>query len=290
MAASLREARRLVWGRHLRIEAPKDLASLAEMIKTVDPAKTEAIVVMGGDGTFHQVLRQIKSFPFSIPLFPFPIGTANDFATELGLTSDWLELQTLVDGKRFEPVDIVKVNGVPFVTTAGIGLGYTLTRTFNRLRSESKILKASHRLLGPSIYQALATATILFDRSYTQRIRVRTSHFDETVTSAAVFICNQSSMGGSFQVAPRIDNDDSHFNVLIAPSGAKLPLLFHMLQMRQQKLPHDFVAFSCSELEIVSVDGSPIGVFGDGEPITEARRLHFLLESKAIQVYRRKLK
>jgi diacylglycerol kinase (ATP) len=281
----LRAAHRHLWGRPVRILAPQDLAALQDLATSLDESRTEAVVVMGGDGTIHQFIRSLPAFPNRIPMIPFPAGTANDLATEIGILPDWSQIQTLLDTRSIDEVDLVTVNGIPFATTAGVGLGSRLTERFNRARNSSGLVHLAHRIMGDHIYPALAAQTILTSTNLVRRIRVRTSNFDEKLTSVAVFVCNQASLGGDLTVAPGTNNKDSRFNVLVVPDANRVKLLSQMIEMTRGSVPSEFFSFSAEHLELQDLSGKPLSVFGDGETLLEAAKLDFRIQPKALRVY-----
>lgn len=283
---SLRDARKHLWGRRLRIEAPVSLEDLRQVLRGANPRRTDAIIVMGGDGSFHQVLRNLPQLPNEIPVLPFPVGTANDFAIELKINQNWQHIQELLDHRSVEAVDVVTANGVPFVTTAGIGLGSDLSNTFNRARTSSSLVRAAHGVLGRNVYQGLAALKLIGGRKLIRHIRVCANDFDEKMSVAAVFVCNQSRLAGNIQVAPKINNDDNRFSVLIVPRRMRLTLVSQMLLMRSQKLPRDLISFSTRDFEIHSIDKTPLSVFGDGEAMLDDPIVRFSVHPHKLYVLR----
>ncbi len=61
-------------------EAPHHAEALA---RAADPAKIDAVVVAGGDGTINEAVNGLAASP--LPLALLPLGTANVLANELGL-------------------------------------------------------------------------------------------------------------------------------------------------------------------------------------------------------------
>ena len=102
-------------------QSPQDLSKLCA---TLEPGKTKAAVVFGGDGTQNYALRGL--IESGIPLYPFPSGTANDLASEHGITGCLKQMQKLVEEESLEEINVLGVNGVPFSTVGGIGIGSAL--------------------------------------------------------------------------------------------------------------------------------------------------------------------
>jgi diacylglycerol kinase family enzyme len=281
---AVQEARRVLWGWELDVIQPCSEEELQEVSAELNPEEYRAAIVIGGDGTVNQAIRGlVKS---GVPLCPFPAGTANDLASELGITADWERIQILLDSRRTEEIDLVEANGVPFATVAGLGLGSTLTEEFNRLRKSSALARSISRVFDSQIYLALSAKTILLSARRSRQIHFRADSFDERLAASAVFVCNQGFLGKQFQVAPQTRNDDRKFNVLIITRSSRLSLIRGMMRLRSGDLPKDFIAFSTDFLRLRAVDHEPLKVFGDGEIFTEGVDLEFRIHSKKLRVLR----
>src|SRR5687768_605541 len=78
-------ARSELWGRSCQFFFPTSIGEMGETCRQITPEEYEAMVVIGGDGTLNQVIRSLPTRPNRVPIYPFPGGTANDLAKELGL-------------------------------------------------------------------------------------------------------------------------------------------------------------------------------------------------------------
>jgi diacylglycerol kinase (ATP) len=280
-------ARAKLWGRPLVFHFPKSVQELGEICLQITPEHYEALVIIGGDGTLNQVIRSLSSKPNLVPIYPFPGGTANDLAKELGIEANWDQLQTLLDQRQFDLIDLIEVNGVPFSTVGGIGIGSILTEEFNRRRSGSLAFGFLSNLLNSHIYTFLSAKTILLRRDYIHHLHVKGSGFNERIRTPAVFICNQDHLGGDLKVAPSLDNTDKKFNVLIVTTSKRGSLLTSMAQLKRGKLPPNFFVFSTDELVMTDLDGKKIRVFGDGEPLLESTQLKIRILPKSLKVFRK---
>ena len=79
------------------------------------------IIVIGGDGTFNEVLNGISDFSkWNIGLVP--AGSGNDFAKSIGLTTDLIEDLKIILKKEVKPMDYIKVNDKLCVNVLGTGI------------------------------------------------------------------------------------------------------------------------------------------------------------------------
>lgn len=285
VARTLQEAKRALWGYAVDIRFPESLAALHETCATLDPQIYEAVVVIGGDGTINQAIRGLARN--QVPLYVFPGGTANDLARELGIRADWEQAQRLIVEKRTETIDLIEVDQVPFATVAGIGVGAFLTAEFNQRRQSSAMFRTLSRNLKSQVYTFLSAKTILTHWNPGHHLHVRAGTFDEKIKTAAVFICNQSQLGGDLTVTPRaIRNSDQRFSVLIVPSGNSFGLARALISLKLGIIPEDYISFSTDRVQFRDLRGKPIRVFGDGEILTENPVLDFRVVPRALRVYR----
>jgi len=285
-------ARAELWGRSCEYIFPSSIAELQGLYHQFSSESYEAVILIGGDGTLNQFIRKhFNSLSADrktrgIPILIFPGGTANDLAKELGIHPDWNQIQTLLDHKKYSLMDLIEVNGIPFATVGGVGLGSVLTSEFNSKRYHSLMFKGLSRLLQSQIYSLLSAKMVLLGSDYIHHLQIKTTGFDEKLKTPAIFLCNQSHLGGGLRVAPDNDNSDRRFNVLIVPSYSRIKLLKALLQLKSGILPSDFLVFSTDDLTIQSLDSEELKVFGDGEYLTQSRQLHFRVQAQALPIYR----
>ena len=281
--ALAQEARRSLWGWPLEFLVPSSAAELREVCRRLDPEEFEAAIVIGGDGTVHHAVRGLAES--RVPLLPYPGGTANDLATELHIPTDWDHIQQLIDRRIRTTMDLIDVNGVPFSTVAGIGVGARLSESFNSRRTESALFQLLTRHLRSQVYTLLTAHTLFFAGDYAHSLSVKTDVFAEEVHTAALFVCNQPRLGGDFHVAPAIDNNDKRFSILIVPRIRSLRLLQGFVQLKRGKVGGDFITFSVDRATVRSLDGREVQVFGDGETLVTAATLEFKIRPEALTVY-----
>jgi diacylglycerol kinase family enzyme len=289
--AHLRAARRVLWGWPLEVQE-SDSA-------TIDPDRHEAVVVIGGDGTFQQVLHNIwkargAAGPprMQVPFLPFPAGTANDLASELGIRADWEQVQALIDRRSFGRMDLIDVNGVPFTTQAGVGLGTQLVGEFNARRQSSWLFREVSRKLKSRMYVAMSAKTLVFGKDCARELQIQAPGYSQKIRSSCVFVCNQKRLGGHLTVSSDSRaryNDDGLFQITIVPRTGRLSLLQGLASLRAGIVPQDFIQFSAEKLSIRALDNRPLSVFGDGEilvPGVEDSELRFTIHKAALPVYR----
>jgi diacylglycerol kinase family enzyme len=282
-------ARRELWGYEIESFLPSSTEELQELGARFLRKDYAAALVIGGDGTQNQALRgrwnsQASSDELA-PLYPFPGGTANDLSAELGLTRSLEQVQRLIDRSQDEAIDVISVNGVPFTTVAGIGVGAALTQAINDTRRESKVFCGLLRTLRAEIYTAMSAKTILTSRGFLHDVKIESDAFSERLKVAAVFVCNQDRLGGNLKVGERNSNRDGVFGVLVIPGKNPAALLKDLALIKSGRTPSGAIRFSTQKLTVSSQQGREIPVFGDGEILLQHSRLHFEIHPRALSVF-----
>ncbi|MFK3986273.1 diacylglycerol/lipid kinase family protein [Exiguobacterium mexicanum] len=99
----------------------------------------EHLIVIGGDGTLHEVVNGLMSLPKderpTVGLVPG--GTCNDFARALDLPVEPIEAVRLFKMSHVQPVDVMRVNDRYGLNFIGVGLIADASRQIDPLQKES---------------------------------------------------------------------------------------------------------------------------------------------------------
>ncbi|WP_114165691.1 diacylglycerol kinase family protein [Exiguobacterium sp. TNDT2] len=99
----------------------------------------EHLIVIGGDGTLHEVVNGLMKLPRderpTIGLIPG--GTCNDFARALALPVEPIEAARLFKMSHVQPVDVMRVNDRYGLNFIGVGLIADTSRQIDPLQKEA---------------------------------------------------------------------------------------------------------------------------------------------------------
>lgn len=99
------------------------------------------IIVIGGDGTLHEVVSGLHAAESTLPIGYLPAGTGNDFARSVGLTKDVKKgLLAILEAKSPVEIECMKYHD-HLHNKVGIGLnsmGFGLDAEVNALAGENK--------------------------------------------------------------------------------------------------------------------------------------------------------
>ena len=237
-----------------------------EALAQADEDGIDCLVAGGGDGTvnalvatLHAELPEDEKPPFSLAVLP--LGTANDFATGMGLDpQDLAGCLKIAAEAEAKPTDIGLVNGRAFINMATGGFGASVTtETDPRLKNT----------LGGAAY--LFTGLNRFAELDANEGRIEGDGFSWEGAFLALAIGNGRQAGGGFQLCPEADLNDGKLDLTIipAPQAADVPdILARLLQGGLEGLRGRVVKKQLSALTIHA--DRPLQINLDGEPLHSA--------------------
>ncbi len=238
----------------------------AELWIKHDPAQADAALVFGGDGTIHRHLPAIMEN--NLPLLMVPVGSGNDCAHALGITSPrkalaaWRRYVEKQDNVRTIDLGVIRdADGKEhiFCCVAGTGLDAVAAR---------KAAGMPRWLRARGGYIVAAVRTLLTYRP--QPITVTADERDE-ISAPAMFvaIANAPSYGDGMRIAPNADMEDGQLDTIFVHRMGKLRLM--------RLIPTVFSGTHLKEPEVVSLRAAslrlrterPQDVYADGEYVAQ---------------------
>jgi diacylglycerol kinase (ATP) len=170
----------------------------------------EVVVAMGGDGTVHEVVNGLMQVPAERRprLGVVPIGSGNDFAYALGISTDpEVALRQALAGKplRLDVGVACDASGEREYWANTIGIGFDTVVT---IRSRKVPI-----VQGFAIYFAAVLQTIAFN--YVNfRLQIKTEQATWTDSLLMLVLCNGKREGGGFHVAPGASVNDGRLDYI----------------------------------------------------------------------------
>lgn len=232
----------------------------------------EVVVVAGGDGSLHTAVNAIADGACRVGLLP--LGTANDFARDVGLPMDPMAAAWRIADGQARSIDVLTINGRRCVVGGGFGLPGFCIDTVHALRQGSSTTKQLVRLGGGRVYQAAAILHV-FPTPPHIHVHVRwttpegVEHEWDTAVIAAFFL-NQPTIGRGLLLAPGASRTDGVFELSFILSSSAMKLLTGLQRVSQGRAaPGQVVVVRAvaAHLEL----RTPIMVFADGEPQETSR-------------------
>ncbi len=255
-------------------------------IKGAEECDGEKIIVaMGGDGTISEVLDGIWDHP-EVTFAFIPIGSGNDFARSLGISSDWREALEGILSKEhqiyFHPGRLEYDGKIRhFGGSMGIGFDAAVCDGANRLR-----FKQAFNRLGLGKFTYTGVAVKLLVTSACDKLKIRLDGKEIYRFRKALFLCGLKGNyeGGGFMFAPKARVDDAYLHVCIAagiPVFKRFLLLPKALKGKHVGAPGVYM-YRCKKIEILS--SRPKLIHGDGEVNGPVTKLTASLEPTKIRM------
>lgn len=234
----------------------------------------EAVLAVGGDGTANEVTNGLwrAGALGRVALGLVALGTANDFATCLGVRrGPGGAAEALLSGRR-RRVDVGEVNGRLFVNVAGVGFDAEVARWVNE---RTKLVR------GTLMYVAGIFRTLVAYRP--QEVEVRTDRERWRARVFLVAVGNTPAYAGGVRMCPSALPDDGALEVVRIGDLRKVEVLWVLpLLYAGRHLAHPKVArTSCRELAVEA--DPPLPVHADGEPVGPTPA-HFRLHPQVLDV------
>ncbi len=176
----------------------------------------EPIIVAGGDGTIGEaaigIARAKKGGHLGL-LGVIPLGTANDFACNLGIPLDLNEAAKVISANNRRTIDVCKAGDRHFLNNSAMGLEPYITS----LEKKMTFLKGIPR------YLAAALKGIMQNPSWQARVEWDDGSYEGPLT--LISVGNAPRTGGLFYMAPHADPADSKLTAVLAYKKSSLSLL-----------------------------------------------------------------
>jgi diacylglycerol kinase family enzyme len=191
-----------------------------DALAAVPAGRPDRVVVAGGDGSIGPVAAMAAGA--DLPLGVVPTGTANDFASALGLpmaVEDACALAAAPDAAE-RPVDLARAGERPFLNAASAGLSVPAARTARPLKPR----------LGPVAYAAGALRAGLTARPLRCRVAV---DGQEAFAGAAwqLIVAGTGAFGGGATL-DAADPADALLDVAVLRAGPRIALVRSAWAMR----------------------------------------------------------
>lgn len=269
--------------RDISIYRPKSLENLkAQLLKDINN-QIEGIVCVGGDGTMNQMIQSLVGS--EVPLLLIPGGTANDLARQLNISNIQDALNAL-KSHQVKSIDTISINGRYMATNGGLGFISSIAKEVNESRKKIPFFKRAMNVFKSNIYNTYLIKYLLTNRVEQKPYTIDCSEFKGTLKCSAILINNQSTLGGSFQIAPDTKNNDGKFNITILTHKTNSELIKCAYKLKQGIIPEndsDFIQFETSSVKINSLDSMEFLM--DGEVIDFGTSLDIQCEKSSLKVY-----
>ncbi len=234
--------------------------SATESILSCDLEKCRMIVVVGGDGTIHEVINGLMKRDDGIkpPLSIVPAGTGNSLAHDLGISGIEEAIEVVQMGRQIE-MDIAEIAYDNQVIYSFNVVGWGVPTNINILAEKIRWFRGQR-------YNVAALYEIMKNRGK----EVRLEHDQGKVAGEVSFIvaCNTIHTGNGMRLAPKARINDGLIDLLVVKKISRMQLLKLFLKVfKGAHIPHPLISYFQvksftidSERALLNVDGEITGL------------------------------
>lgn len=236
---------------------------IASQLDTIS-GETRCVIVIGGDGTLHEVMNGLQKLAY--PVSFIPVGSGNDFARGCRITGSPTEIFRCV---------ITEQNKIPYwlgdyqgdeeskrklVNSIGFGFDAKIAKTVN----DSIYKKVLNKLYLGKISYVIALVQVLFHFKPMSIDIIADDKWRTLKSCWMVTIANHPYYGGGMKIIPKATIQAEVFPVLIIHSISKLKVLGLFLTVFTGRHVNfkEVEQFEAERLEISSDDYIPYQVDG----------------------------
>src|SRR5688572_14313398 len=268
-------------------ESPDETTALVR--RRMDAEQRPAVVVVaGGDGTVRLVASELAGT--GVPLGVLPLGTGNDFARANGIPPDVAGALDRIIKRSTRAIDLLEVNGKPFVTAGGIGIGAYSALAVPWIKALHPLARIAADSLGNGIYRVAAGFNVMFRPGITERVRltwrVPGEAGDRTteVRVHGVFVANQRTLGGGMALPVPADNADGALDVCVVHDVARVRRLTALTKLLRGSAIASDVFSAWRATRVVIETDRHSAFFGCGDLVAEGTRFDVRVLPGALRV------
>ena len=181
-----------------------------------------SVIVLGGDGTLHDVLNAYVNF--ESPLGIIPLGTGNDFAESAHIPTDIKKAAELIISNPPRPIDYIQFeSGLRCLNAFGMGIDVdVLQRAY-----AGKNVKRSKYL------RALIVSLAKFK---SHNFTVRYNGVEEKHFGLIAAVGNGRQFGGGIKLFPDAKIDDNYLDLFMIDFVSKFKILGAFIKLMRGKI------------------------------------------------------
>ncbi len=229
------------------------------------------IVVVGGDGTLHEVINGFSNFD-KVTMGIIPCGTGNDFANALNLPLNPVEaLDLILDGEA-KYTDFMQMPTVRGLNIIGMGIDVDVLRRYEKLKKKTKF------------QYTMCLVKTLFNFNYS-KFTAEMNGESKKYRSFIACVANGKVYGGGIPICPVASPIDKQLDFMAVKEIPKIKLVSAFMKLKKGKIMTYPQTIHENMTEIKIHTDEPVTVNVDGE-LYENIPFEVKIVSDTLRVYR----
>lgn len=241
-----------------------------EISKEAVEDNMDVIVAVGGDGTINEVASQMIGS--KVVLGIVPLGSGNGLARHLGIPRLVPAALKLINEFQVTDIDTASVNGIPFISIAGVGFDAKVAKLF-----------AKNKRRGFLTYVRLITNNYI---NYKPKKYILEFDDGRMVTTRALFIsfANSNQFGYNTTIAPNAQLRDGQLDICIVqkPNIFTLPIIANLMLLRAIDKSQYVETIRASHFKVSQKRNRVVNI--DGEAAKIDKKLEVKVNPLSLQV------
>lgn len=204
-------------GYEVRVWRTQSALEFSTFFDDRDMKNCAAVIVAGGDGSVNQIVNALLKHNLDIPIGVIPAGTANDFATHIGIGDNYLEAIERLAQMKTKAIDVGWVNDQYFINVCCGGLFSNISHEID-IELKNTLGKLAYYIKGVQQLPGF------------KPMKLKIEFEEETVIDSfyMFFFLNGSSAGGFNRLGKDAQLDDGRMDFvgIRACSVNDIPVLF----------------------------------------------------------------
>lgn len=208
------------------------------------------IIVVGGDGTLHEIINGFSSFD-KVNMGLIPCGTGNDFAFALSIPQDVKKALDIILNGEPKYTDYMQMPSVRGINVIGTGIDVDVLNRYSKLKRKNKF-GYTRCLVSALCHYKCPTFTVTINgKTLTQN-------------SFVMAVANGSCFGGGIPMCPVADPTDKSLNFVSVKGMNKIKIIGAFLKLKSGKIltlketfheKMDEIKIDLPEGTVINVDG-----------------------------------
>lgn len=213
------------------------------------------IIAIGGDGTLNEIINGIfqSSKKDKVNIGLIPLGSGNDFANGIGLSSDIEENIERIRIGQTVKYDVGNIEDLYFINSLGIGFDALVSANANKIK----------KLKGLPKYLWAVIKTLKSLKPYSVDIKIRNYSISRNIL--LISIGNSNLTRGGFKLSPNAKPNDQLFDITIIDSLSKYKVLTLLPKAISGKHLSNKAVTTIQSDHIEITSDTPLPVYMDGE-------------------------
>lgn len=231
----------------------------------------DTVVAVGGDGSINEIAQGLTGSNTALAIIP--LGSGNGLARALKIPMKVPHaLELIADGRR-RAMDVGYANEHLFLSNAGVGFDALIADKFRHTKKRGLMGYAKLVFKSFSNYQGPLYKIDIDGKKMEKKAFLFT-------------VANGNQFGYEFKLAPRANVFDGELDVCLVPPVpfyGLLPIGFFSLRGTIDKTSY-MQHYTGKRITVQSSELAYLQVDGDAVPLSDGEKVHFRIESAALQV------